>query len=291
MAAGAQERAWNGPSRRHGSRFVVRAPMDVTVLRSGIPDTLPGRSVNLSERGLAAILAGDLLPGETVGVEIRLPMAADSLRTRALVRHQENVCCGMEFLSLSPEQQAGIRHWAELSKAKIAPESPGPLVNEAPDPAVATPDLSGPADSRLHNRKARQRIWVPLLAITALLAAILWWRWNRSWEQLESGQPNYAAISADQPRVQVPAEVMQKLLIHKVEPDFTVGRRAHLQGIIVLEIVVGRDGSVIGMHAVNGPDVLARSAMGAVRSWKFEPYRVNGEPAIIGTTVAVEFRP
>src|SRR5215471_16490517 len=148
MSAGSQGRAWNGPSRRHGSRFLVRAPMDVTVLRSGIPDTLPGRSLNLSERGLAAILAGDLLPGETVGVEIRLPMAADSLRARALVRHQESVCCGMEFLSLSPEQQAAIRHWAELSKAPIAPEIPSAAVHEAPDPAVDAPDLSAPADSR-----------------------------------------------------------------------------------------------------------------------------------------------
>jgi len=265
--------------------------MDVTVLRSGIPDTLPGRSLNLSERGLAAILAGDLLPGETVGVEIRLPMAADSLRARALVRHQESVCCGMEFLSLSPEQQAAIRHWAELSKAPIAPEIPSAAVHEAPDPAVDAPDLSAPADSRKPNRKARQRAVMALLVVVAVLAAILWWRWNRSWEELESGLPNHAVISADQPRVQVPAEVMQKLLIHKVDPDLTVARKARLQGIIVLQIVVGRDGSVIGMHAVNGPDVLARAAMDAVRSWKFEPYHVNGEPATIGTTVSVEFKP
>jgi len=67
-------------------------------------------------------------------------------------------------------------------------------------------------------------------------------------------------------------------------------RRANLQGVIALDIVVGRDGSVVSMHALNGPDALVRAAMDALRWWKFEPYRVNGEPAVVETTVAVEFK-
>ena len=43
-------------------RYSVDAPLDVTVLRSGIPDTMPGRSVNLGTGGMAAVLAGELLP-------------------------------------------------------------------------------------------------------------------------------------------------------------------------------------------------------------------------------------
>jgi hypothetical protein len=27
-----------------------------------------------------------------------------------------------------------------------------------------------------------------------------------------------------------------------------------------------------------------------LRWWKFEPYRLNGEPAVVETTLAVEFR-
>lgn len=42
------------------------------------------------------------------------------------------------------------------------------------------------------------------------------------------------------------------------------------------------------MHSPNGPEALARAAMDALRWWKFEPYRVNGEPAVVETTVAVE---
>ena len=84
---------------------------------------------------------------------------------------------------------------------------------------------------------------------------------------------------------------MEKLLVHRVQPTYpTEARKANLQGIVALDIVVGRDGSVVDMHALNGPEVLARAAMDALRWWKFEPYRVNGEPAVVETTVAVEFK-
>src|SRR5882757_5968628 len=115
MAAGSQTQGQDQPSRRRGLRYRVQAPLDVTVLRSGIPDTLPGRSVNLGEGGLAAVLAGELLPGEAVGVEIRLPMATDLLRTRALVRHHDKLRSGMEFVGLSMEQQIAIRDWAKAA--------------------------------------------------------------------------------------------------------------------------------------------------------------------------------
>jgi len=67
-------------------------------------------------------------------------------------------------------------------------------------------------------------------------------------------------------------------------------RRQHLQGIIAVNVVVGRDGSIISMHPLNGPEILAQAAMDSLRWWKFEPYRLNGEPAVVETTLAVEFK-
>jgi protein TonB len=85
---------------------------------------------------------------------------------------------------------------------------------------------------------------------------------------------------------------MEKLLVHRVDPDYPeTARSAKLHGVIVLDIVVGRDGSVVEMRPLSGPDVLARAAMETVRWWRFEPYRVNGEPGVVETTVAVEFKP
>jgi protein TonB len=61
--------------------------------------------------------------------------------------------------------------------------------------------------------------------------------------------------------------------------------------VIVLDVVVDRDGSVIDVHALNGPEVLSRAAADALRWWRFEPYRVEGQPVVVKTTVAVEFKP
>src|SRR5271155_3469865 len=117
MAAESTGQGQGQPPRRRRLRYRVQAPLDVTVLRSGIPDTLPGRSVNLGEGGVSAVLAGELSPGEAVGVEIRLPLVADALRTRALVRHYDKLRSGLEFVGLSVEQQAAIRDWAGEAKA------------------------------------------------------------------------------------------------------------------------------------------------------------------------------
>jgi len=302
MAAEAQARGWDKPSRRRMPRYGVQAPLDVTMLRSGIPDTVPGRSLNLCERGLGAVLAGEMIPGDTVGVEVHLPTAPEPLRARALVRYQDHLRCGLEFVGLSASQQAAIRDWAELSKAAAEPEpaltKPANLAgtgSEHEKPETSGPrGPSGPGGPGEPSKK-RRGAWIALLIMIAILGVAFWWRWNRGWEELESGLPNHAARGdaphAAVPEVQVPAEEMQKLLVHKVDPEYPApARQEKLQGVIVLDVVVGRDGSVLETRALNGPDVLAQAAMEALRWWKFEPYSVQGKPAVVETTVAVEFK-
>ncbi len=256
------------------------------MLRSGIPDTLPGRSVNVCERGIAAVLSGELTAGERVGIEVHLPSVAAPLRARALVRYYDRLRCGMEFLGLSTAQQAAIRNWAELSGAP-------PVSDSSTEDAVA-PDVSEPGSPKLgppsmRSRKRRRPPWTMLLIAAAVLVAALWWRWNRGWEELESGLSRSVARSAQ--RAHVPAEVMEKLLIHRVDPEYPAAARAgRLQGVIVLDVLVGPDGSVVEMRPLNGPDVLSRAAMEALRWWKFQPYRVNGQAVEVETTVAVEFK-
>jgi TonB family protein len=311
LAGGGLPARWNGPSRRRVPRYHLHAPLDVTVLRSGVPDTMPGRSVNFCESGIAAMLAGELAPGEAVGIEVHLPMVADPLRTRATVRYQDKLRCGMEFVGLSPEQRAAIRDWVRESKAE-------PEVGNAGIPSRAAATLETSVDARKDSREKAKREqerrdsraggsgprrnespqpkqrgagWIVFLLLAAIAVAVFWWKWNRAWEELESGLKTEKAVAVEKPQVEVPAEVMEKLLVHRVEPVYPAdARRERLEGVIALDVVVGRDGSVVDMHPLNGPDVLARAAMDALRWWKFEPYRVNGEPAIVGTRVAVEFK-
>jgi|SRR5579864_7669087 len=296
MAAGAQTREWDGPSRRRVPRFRVQAPVDVTVLRSGVPDTVPGRSTNVCERGIAAMIAGELLPGESVGVEVRLWPAMEPLRARATVRHQDKLRCGLEFVALSVEQRSAIRDWAKGAKAETEISmSPAPVVDKMSgkdlEAARERISLTGGGSGSSRKKKGHGKWWLVVFVMIALGAAALWWRWDRGWKELESRLKDSEITGADKTPVQVPAEVMQKLLVHRVEPVYPPeARNGELQGIIALDIVVGRDGSVLSMKPLNGPDMLAKAAMDALRWWKFEPYRVNGEPAAVETTVAVEFK-
>jgi TonB family protein len=315
MSAGVQVRGWSGPSRRRVPRYDVRTPLEVTVLRSGVPDTVPGRLINLCERGVAAMLAGELRLGEVVGVEVSLPLAHDSLRTRAMVRYQDKLRCGLEFVGLSVEQRAAIREWAKGAKGdtvilSVSPpfeapdkiESGGPLLFSS-GTAVGLPADLPPGDSRgtapenspdpprQPRKKSRGFGWMTFLVFAAIAGAVGWWRWNRGWAELESGLKTQQTLAAETPQAQLPAEAMQKLLVHRVEPVYPYEARAeNLEGTIALDVVVGRDGSVIRVRALNGPDVLARAAADALRWWKFEPYLINGEPATVETTVAVEFK-
>src|ERR1700730_2043577 len=153
MGSSQQSLGWERPSRRRGVRYMVQAPLDVTVLRSGIPDTLPGRSVNLGEGGVAAVLAGELLPGEAVGVEVRLPLAADPLRTRALVRHHDKLRAGLEFVGLSAEQQAAIRDCGRGAKAEAEPSGRAKIPIEAAAGKDSESGSGGGARPPAHRRR------------------------------------------------------------------------------------------------------------------------------------------
>jgi TonB family protein len=270
-------------------RYCVQAPVDVTVLRSGIPDTVPGRSVNLGEGGVAAVLAGELLPGESVGVEIRLPHAGDSVRTRALVRHHDKLRYGMEFVGLSSKQQAAIRDWAGTANVEVDERvRPGSRLDSG---GSANESKFRRGSARPPARKRSWRGWIFLLVSLVVLLAGVWWRWNRGWEDLESElKGNAAAVT--EARAHISADVMEKLVTHRVDPEYPeAARQGKLRGIILLDVVVGRDGSVVETRALNGPGILAQAAMDAMRWWRFEPYRVEGKPVVVETTVAMEFKP
>jgi TonB family protein len=267
----------------------LQAPVDVTVLRSGIPDTVPGRSVNLGEGGVGAVLAGELLPGESVGVEIRLPQSADPVRARALVRHHDKLRYGMEFIGLSNKQQAAIRDWAGAANVEV--EAGVRRGTGAASGGSEDKSKFRRGSVRARVRKPGKKVWIFLLLSVAILLGVLWWRWNRGWEDLESGLSRNAAGVAE-PRAHVSADVMERLVTHRVDPEYPAAARpGKLRGIILLDVVVGRDGAVIETRALNGPEVLAQAAMSAMRWWRFKPYRLDGKPVVVETTVAMEFKP
>ena len=73
MSASGQPSTGFSGHRRRIPRYSVAIPVDITVLRSEAPATIPGRSLDLGEGGVAAVLAAELPLGEWVAVEFQLP--------------------------------------------------------------------------------------------------------------------------------------------------------------------------------------------------------------------------
>ncbi len=81
-------------------------------------------------------------------------------------------------------------------------------------------------------------------------------------------------------------------LLREVRAEYSErARRANLEGEVVLEIVVRRDGTVSDVRVLKGLGLdLNEQAIQAVRQWRFAPARLKGTPVDVVVEVAVEFR-
>ena len=65
---------------------------------------------------------------------------------------------------------------------------------------------------------------------------------------------------------------------------------AQVQGEVIIEAIVGRDGEVVDTRVISGPPLLREAARSAVGRWRYRPYEVDGTPTEIATTARVDFR-
>jgi protein TonB len=93
------------------------------------------------------------------------------------------------------------------------------------------------------------------------------------------------------PALKVSQGVFQGLLIKKVAPTYPAqARQTHLEGPVLLQATILKDGSVGNIKQLNGDATLGRAAIDAVRLWKYKPYYLNGEPTEIQTQITVNFK-
>ena len=104
-------------------------------------------------------------------------------------------------------------------------------------------------------------------------------------------------LSAAEPKmanqkVTVSSGVAQGMLVHRVAPQYPAqAKEARLQGTVVLQAVIGKDGSITSVHALRGNPVLSQAAIDAVKQWRYKPYALNGEPVEADTQISVTFSP
>jgi TonB family protein len=75
-----------------------------------------------------------------------------------------------------------------------------------------------------------------------------------------------------------------------VRPGYPVlARQMKVQGSVILQALIGRDGIIQDLHVLTGPPILADAAEQAVRQWRFKPHYLNNQPVETQTSITVNF--
>ena len=67
-------------------------------------------------------------------------------------------------------------------------------------------------------------------------------------------------------------------------------KSAGVQGVVILEATISKAGSIRDLSVVSGPLLLQDAALNAVKSWRYKPYLLNGEPVEVQTLINVIFQ-
>jgi protein TonB len=97
-------------------------------------------------------------------------------------------------------------------------------------------------------------------------------------------QPTLATLNISQ-------GISQGLLIKRVEPKYPpLAQTMHVQGAVILDATISREGNISNLKLVKGDQVLAHAAIEAVRQWRYKPYYLNGKPVEVQTQITINFK-
>jgi protein TonB len=102
-------------------------------------------------------------------------------------------------------------------------------------------------------------------------------------------KPAEAAMQSIEP-VAVTEAAERALLTDQPAIDYPANARGQ-QGTVILQVLIGRDGTVQDAKFLQGSLAFARTAIDGVKLWKFKPYSMNGRPVSVQTNMTMAFKP
>jgi periplasmic protein TonB len=82
--------------------------------------------------------------------------------------------------------------------------------------------------------------------------------------------------------------VQTALLTHRVEPSYPpLARQLRHEGRVELHAIIAVDGSIQSLEVLSGDPLFIRSALDAVREWRYQPTILNGQPIEVDTHITV----
>jgi TonB family protein len=90
-------------------------------------------------------------------------------------------------------------------------------------------------------------------------------------------------------RVQMSASTSDNVAA-PVRPNYPLlARQMKVQGSVILQALIGKDGVIQNLRVVRGPHILAAAAEDAVRQWHFKPHYEDGEAVETQAKITVNF--
>jgi protein TonB len=85
--------------------------------------------------------------------------------------------------------------------------------------------------------------------------------------------------------------VADRSKIHDVQPKYPrEARERRIIGDVLLQATIDTKGNIINLKAIQGDPILVEASMDAVKKWRYQPYKINGEPVEVETTIRIQFR-
>jgi len=102
-----------------------------------------------------------------------------------------------------------------------------------------------------------------------------------------------SAVSGEReltPSNQIPQPPTNNYLLTRVVPKYPESaRQKGIHGPVVMQALVGTDGSVQEVKVISGDPELVPAAVGAVRQWRFQPHLLRSNPVEFETQVTLNF--
>jgi TonB family protein len=96
--------------------------------------------------------------------------------------------------------------------------------------------------------------------------------------------------SADTKRIRVGGNVQQTKLVSQPRPTYPPeAKLAHIQGVVKLNALIGKDGTIQSLEVISGEPVLVQSALDAVKQWVYQTTLLNGQPVEVVTQIDVNY--
>jgi TonB family protein len=107
---------------------------------------------------------------------------------------------------------------------------------------------------------------------------------------LQTEAPAPPAQKDAENKVNVSPNEIVKNLLTKVAPVYPPdAKAARVQGTVVIEATINKEGRIENLRVVSGPEMLRQTSLDAVKGWVYKPYLLNGSPVEVLTKINIIF--